>query len=472
MFRPQTRAQIGDRAGGRSASDPVAHDHVHVEVADVSEDPARPSSGEVVAVRVKRNPVEVGAAAGCPEVVHDHDFTVHEHLVQRGCAGATRTARGTPEREHTGAGMLQQSGIRESRVLPSLVRRHVRVLIQDDDQLEIRFAAQRLRQRRHHGPSAQVLMLDVDEGTCSGDPLQQRIDDLGCAASRIRQHAGGRRADDPHGGGGRIPTCVATPGAGRRFPVSVVAHRRAQRAGPYRGSEVSRGPYRGAQRRGPPASEASRPIVHHTGGRQVPELCEDALEVCDRRSGDPHGDIMERPAAELAGGTARVHGRVSRVVPVSVGKRRPEQKRFRPVHDDHLGVQQLREATQAPDTDRAVNHIQHTQTGGEEPPERPGGVEQQRGVQQDPDVDRSPSGRRNQRLGEDRSSTGRDVIAGNISRVCDTVGVEGELRHPHRAPGRRDRLEHAIVRVGVVDQPLRRALGAIGGFKTVRSVRL
>ena len=104
--------------------------HVDVEIAYIPENPASYSSREVIAIRVQRDAVEVGAATGCPQVVDDNDLAVHEHLIQHCGSGTPVVERDAPQREYSGARVLQQSGVGEPRVLPPLIRGYVRILVQ------------------------------------------------------------------------------------------------------------------------------------------------------------------------------------------------------------------------------------------------------------------------------------------------------------------------------------------------------
>src|SRR6185437_1857816 len=84
-------------------------DQAHFEIAHVPEDSPRAPPGEVVAVRVERETIEVGGADERPSIIDRDHLAVHEYLIDRGDSRAIVTGCGAPQRKHAHPRMRQES---------------------------------------------------------------------------------------------------------------------------------------------------------------------------------------------------------------------------------------------------------------------------------------------------------------------------------------------------------------------------
>ena len=97
-------------------------------------------AGEVVAVVAQRDAIEIRRAHGRPRVVDHDDFAVDEELVDARDAGVLRMRVRTPKREHADPRVRDECVLGESSILPPTICGKIRILIDDNENLERRHA--------------------------------------------------------------------------------------------------------------------------------------------------------------------------------------------------------------------------------------------------------------------------------------------------------------------------------------------
>ena len=126
---------------------------------------------------------------------------------------------------------------------------------------------------------------------------------------------------------------------------------------------------------------------------------------------------MQRPTSKLPHGPARVHGTMGEIIPVAIHERRAEEKGLASVHDQHLGVQQLRKATDAAHLHRRRRPLLESGTQWRHR------VHQDAGVEQDAYVELVRASGFDQHVEQvDRRAVGRIRLA---------IRIERELADPH-----------------------------------------